>query len=394
MKKKRILFFDHVAQLSGGERSLLLILKKLNKELFEPVLVTPKEGPLTEAVSEIGIETEIVPFPKVVLERKRKETGITSLVVSLIFIIPGLLHLISIIKRKKIHLIYTNSQKAHLIGLLAGLFLRVPVIWHFRDILHKGAVRRIVRFFVFYFVTHVIAISHAVSEQFNFLDRKSKKVSVFYNAIDMEDFFRKAKESKVDLRRENSIPDDSILVAAVGQIAKWKGQEYLIYVAKELVKKYKNVYFFIIGKPLFLENEYNKKLVNLVSKYNIEGRVFLTGFRTDIEGVMNDIDILLHTPIEPEPFGRVLIEAMAGRALVVSFDIGAIREVVSEEIGFLIKPFDRKKLLSVVSSLIEDGKLRKKLGMKSRSYVEKRFGSKVLINEVVKILQNFSKKEH
>jgi glycosyltransferase involved in cell wall biosynthesis len=388
VKKKKILFFDHVSQLSGGERSLLLILKELSREYFEPILVTPHKGSFTDAVEKVGVKTELVSFPRSILEKKRKETGIIFLVISFLSCIPGVLRLVSLIKRRGIRVVYTNSQKAHLIGLFAGLLSRIPVIWHFRDILKEGPVKRVVRFFAVQFVSQVIAISHSVSEQFYFLGRKRSKVNVVYNAIDIEEFVKRILKTQVDLRGEFSIPQDSILVASIGQIAQWKGQEYLIYLAKDLGEEYKNVFFFIIGESLFGEDEYKERLLSMVRKANLRERVFFTGFRSDIEGVMSNIDILLHTPTEPEPFGRVLIEAMAAGTPVVTFDRGAAREIIEGGTGILVPPCDREMLKRTVSSLLEDAEVRNRLITRARAYVKERFSSSSLIQNIEKILRS------
>ena len=385
MKKKRILFFDHTSQLSGGERSLLLILKGINKEKFKPILVTPEQGSFPQKAALIGIETGRISIPKMVLERKRKKIGVLFLIFSFFMSLSSVFRLLFFIKKKRIDIIYTNSQKAHLIGLFAGLLAGVPVIWHFRDILNNGTTKQIVRVLGVLFTKNIIAISRVVAEQFGMCD---KKVRLVYNAIDVSDFERRKRDVKTDLREEYGLPRDSKIVASVGQIAEWKGLKYLVYSAKELVKVFDNLYFFIVGKPFFKEIGYSVGIQNLVKLLSLQKRLFFTGFRKDVPGIMDDIDILLHTPIEPEPFGRVIIEAMAAGTVVVAFDNGAIGEILSDGTGLLVSPFDIEGLTQGISTLLKDRALYKKIAEKSVDYVRARFDSPLLISRIEKILED------
>ncbi|TES89993.1 MAG: glycosyltransferase family 1 protein [Candidatus Cloacimonadota bacterium] len=386
MRKKRILFFDHTSKMSGGERSLLLILEKINRKKFEPFLITPEPGPLSKEARTKGVETEYIVIPEMILERKRTKTGILFLLLSFITSFPGILQLVSFIKRKKIDLIYTNSQKAHLIGLLAGLFSHIPVVWHFRDILNEGYIKKTVKFLGIQFTKNIISISRAVAAQFKIAERINRKVKVVYNAIDVLGFEEKRKNSKTNLRKEYGLPQNSKIIACVGQIARWKGQEYLIYVARKLVKRLDNLYFFIIGKTLFKESDYNEKLLSLVREFGLEKRVFFTGFRWDIPGIMYDIDILLHTPCEPEPFGRVLIEAMVAGTPIVAFDNGATGEILRSNAGQLVPPFDIGGLEYALTKLLDDRAFYKKVVHRAKDDVRERFDSHILIERIEEIL--------
>ena len=387
MRKKRILFFDHTARMSGGERSLLLILKKIDKTKFEPFLVTPEDGPLSKEAGLIGIKTETIGIPGVVLERKRTETSIIFLLFSFIALLPTVLRLVLFIKKRGIDLIYTNSQKAHIIGLFAGLFSGIPVIWHFRDILNEGYLRKLVTFLGVRFTKAIIAISKAVAEQFVVLGRTNKRIKVIYNAIDVDDFEERQKDSKTNLRKEYKLPPNSKIIASIGQIAQWKGQEYLIYTARELVKSFSNLYFFIIGESLFKEDDYKERIQKLVMEFGLEKKVFFTGFRWDIPGVMSNIDVLLHTTVEPEPFGRVLIEAMAAGKPVIAFDNGAASEVLKDGTGLLVAPFDSKALVNAVVMLMRDKEIYKRITEKGRLCVRERFDYSVLMEKIEEILE-------
>ncbi|OQX55843.1 MAG: hypothetical protein B5M53_03830 [Candidatus Cloacimonas sp. 4484_209] len=388
MKKKRIVFLDHTAKISGGERSLLLILKKLDRTRFNSCLVTLEDGPLLEEAKKLGVKAVSLIFPRVVLKRRRRDIGLVSLCLSLFVSLSGIFRLVKLLKTQSFDIVYTNSQKSHLIGLIAGIIAGVPVVWHFRDVLPDGIAKRVVILLGNMFAKRIIVISCIVAKQFIVAGRIRSKVRVVYNAIDLHDFIEQAKNSKTSLKKEFHLPDNSQIVATVGQIARWKGQEYIVYVAEALIKRFDNLYFFIIGEPLFAEDAYYRKIKDLVIAKGLEKRVLFTGFRWDIPGIMKDIDILLHTPVEPEPFGRVIIEAMAVGTPVVAFDMGALKEILRDSAGILISPFDTKGLEETITSLLLDKQSYRMISKNAEIAVRNRFDSFRLITELEELLTN------
>jgi len=388
LSRKRILFFDHTAKMSGGERSLLLILEKIDKKKFHPFLVTPQTGEFTYEAERLGIERYLVHIPSFVLKRKRSNTGLFFLVLSLVATIPAIILLAIYAKKHRICIIYTNSQKAHLIGLCAGMLSNIAVVWHFRDILSSSIARQVVKGLGLIFTYRIIAISEAVASQFKRAGYLSKKVSVVYNSIDVEGFKRKCRESITNLKEEYELPEDAKIVASIGQIARWKGQEYLIRAAHELTKRFDNAYFFIIGKRFFGGEDYEKEIKKLLYDLKLGQRVFFTGYRSDIPGIMSDIDILVHTPQEPEPFGRVLIEAMAAGTPVVAFDTGAAKEVLPDNMGMLVPAFDTKTLVKAISKLLKNDKLYQKTAQRAREYVKEKFDFPRLLRSIESVLRH------
>lgn len=384
---KRILFLDHTAKLSGGERSLLLVLEKLDRRRFTPLLVTLEDGPLLQAARAIGVESECIPISRMVAARKRSKTGLLFLLFSSIMLLPRIIAIAGFTRRKQVDIIYTNSQKAHLVGIGAGFLASVPVYWHFRDILHEQLLKRLMRYVGLLFARHIIAISHEVASQFRICGRMGKKVSVVYNALDIDGFARSGKERSLDLRKEFGLEKGTRIIASVGQIAEWKGQEYLLRAAKELVSFPGKLHFFIIGTPLFKEQAYLARLRELVNEFNLDGKVTFTGFLEDIPAIMGAIDILIHTPVKPEPFGRVLIEAMVCMTPVVAFDSGAVGEIVREGEGILVRPYDTTGLVRSIRSLLEDDKLREEMVGNAHSAVKNRFDFPLLIDSIQSLLE-------
>ncbi|MES9909074.1 MAG: glycosyltransferase family 4 protein, partial [Candidatus Thiodiazotropha sp.] len=88
-----------------------------------------------------------------------------------------------------------------------------------------------------------------------------------------------------------------------------------------------------------------------------------TGYIKNVSDYLNTLQIVLHTSIEPEPFGRVLIEAMSLSKPLVAAGDGAVPEiVVNEKTGLIFKPGDHECLAELVIKLLQHKQYAENLG--------------------------------
>lgn len=177
-EKIRVLFLVHTAVIGGGERSLIDILTYINKERFHPIFVCFENGPLVELVSKIeGVEVSVIPFSDQILKYNRDEKSIFRLF-SIFYLFVPMIKLFNFIYKSKTKVVYSNSMKAHFIGLIVGKLALKKVIWHVRDIIDGGLNKKLF-LILSKFTDEIICISKAVSNQFE----KSKKIKIVYNGI-------------------------------------------------------------------------------------------------------------------------------------------------------------------------------------------------------------------
>ena len=69
-------------------------------------------------------------------------------------------------------------------------------------------------------------------------------------------------------------------------------------------------------------------LNELTESHKISDRVVFTGYTSDVPDYMNALDVVLHTSVDPEPFGRVLIEAMSLRKPLIGAAAGAVLKII------------------------------------------------------------------
>jgi glycosyltransferase involved in cell wall biosynthesis len=157
------------------------------------------------------------------------------------------------------------------------------------------------------------------------------------------------------LRAEFGAADQAILLATVGQLSPWKGQDFVLRAIPSIRAKFPNTRLLVVGERLHSGEEYRSYLIELASQLQISQDVVFTGFRRDIPLILSAVDLLIHYPVEPDPLPRILLEASAQETLIVASDMGGIGEVVLDGItGRLVPPGQPATLAEAVLSLLDD----------------------------------------
>jgi glycosyltransferase involved in cell wall biosynthesis len=147
----------------------------------------------------------------------------------------------------------------------------------------------------------------------------------------------------------------------VGRLAPWKGQDVFL---RAFAKAFPNgeATAVIAGSAMFGEDEFAVSVQTLVEGLCVAGRVTLAGFVDDVPALLSDTDVLVHASVLPEPFGQVIIEAMAAGCAVIASDAGGPSEIVTNEIdGLLVRPGDVEALGAALRRLLAGPELRQRL---------------------------------
>ena len=376
-----ILFLDHATQLSGAELSLLSLAKGLDRQRYRPVVVLPDAGPLAEALEQAGVEVRFVPMGAEMLRVSReyaRSHPLRALGRGRDMLLPAL-RIRRLIRETGAAIVHTNSVKSHFLGALAVSFTPAKLIVHERNILDDSTVRRWLLRIADWRAARVIAISDAVAAPYRERLRHPTKVVTVYNGIDVARF---AAADGAAFRQELGLGPEALLVVQVGQIARWKGQDIFLRAAAQVAGQFPAAQFAIVGKVLFPQNEaaYEKHLHVLVEHLGLEGRVRFVGQRDDIPQVLAAADVVVHPAAEPEPFGRVLAEAMAAGKPVVASACGGTPEIIADgETGVLVPPGEPGAIVEALAALLADPTRRLLMGQAGRRRAAERFSEARMI---------------
>jgi len=383
-EKIKVLFISHSSNIFGAEKSLLLLLKNINREHFEPIVVLPMSGPLKERVNTLKIKIYEVKSPWWIRSRKEKNIllNISRLGQCIILEIIASCKIFKIVKQEKINIIYTNTI-VNFSGAIVALITKVPHIWHIREIISKNPnlfsyfPNEILFNFIVKFSNKVIANSIATANQFK-KSKSNKRIIVIYNAVDTENF----KYKKVLINDKIKFSD--WLVAVIGALQKRKGQDDVIHAIKIAKKNIPNIKLLIIGDVGDIE--FKNYLKILTSKLNISNNVIFTGYRNDVPQILSNCKVLV-MPSWNEPFGRVVIEAMAAGIPVIGVNAGGPKEIIQDGIsGYLIPSCNPSAIAEKIIYLYHHQSIGKKMGENGKKIVKKKFNVKSHTKNIEKIL--------
>ncbi len=386
----KVLFISHTSLMVGGaEKSLLILLKNIDRKIFDPivtipcpVIITPRSGAFEEELKSLGIKTYKVKytwwlFHDPVSRWVRTPVSISIFIYSIILELFAAPKFINIIKKEKIKIIYTNSSVIFS-GAISAFITRTPHIWHLREIFKNNPgfyfffPDSLLFDFIMKFSNRIITNSLAVKNQFS--DNYSNKIKVVPNAIDIHVF-----EGQTLIPDIKGINPEDYLVAVIGDINERKAQDYAILAVKAASQKIPNIKLLLIGRD---SNEFKKKLEQLISELGLYDKVIFTGHRNDIFQIYPYFKVLLMTSLY-EAFGRATIEAMAARVPVIGRNSGGTKEILQDGItGYLVSPEDPLEMGEKIIKLYENPGLAKKMGDNGRKIVQEKYNIERYIQSI------------
>jgi len=150
------------------------------------------------------------------------------------------------------------------------------------------------------------------------------------------------------LRARYQLPENAFLIGCFSRLAHWKGQHVLL----QALESIPNAHGVIVGSALFGEDEYAQLLQLQADVPALRGRVHFLGFQADVASLMVAMDVVVHTSIAPEPFGRVIVEAMLARRPIVASRAGGALEIITHAVdGLLVEPDNSAALASAINNL-------------------------------------------
>lgn len=402
----RVLFVSPAAELGGAERCLLDCVAELrgtNAQTSKArvAVIALADGPLLEQLRALGANTQIVEPPRELSELG--ESGSAGLdlrsLLRLSIASPKaalfLARLRAAIVRERPDVVHTNGMKAHLLGgLVAPSRARLAV--HLHDFIGSRrasssllpALSKIRPHAVF------IANSRAVADDFRRIAPRAD-VRVVYNVVDTSYFSPGLAEPDWLARSANlePPPGDTITFGLVATYARWKGHELFIRAAGRLraMHPHAPLRFYIVGAPIYrtLGSQFQaSELLDRAREAGIASCFGLVPFQADVPRVYRSLDVVVHASIQPEPFGRTIIEGMAcGRAVLVARGGGAAELFDEGENAFGYEPGNIEELARLMT-LALDGGTRSRLAQSARTHVVTHFGRSRLGPQ---LLQAYSK---
>jgi glycosyltransferase involved in cell wall biosynthesis len=197
-----------------------------------------------------------------------------------------------------------------------------------------------------------------------------------------------------DFRRLMRIPDDAFVFMMIGRIQEWKGQDVFVRAALEVSKTYPNSYFIVVGSPWQkVDFRFEAMLRRWVLEAGAEKRVIFSPFVAEPAEVYAAADVVCHCSREPEPFGLVIVEAMAMKKPVIAMKAGGPLETVREGVdGWLVRPGDATALAEVMRDCLHAGDQLIRAGEEGYRSVVTRFGETAFSKGINELIDRYTRR--
>ncbi len=268
-------------------------------------------------------------------------------------------------------------SKAQLYVSAAARLARVPSVWcqhgmpSRRDALERLATALPTR--------GIIVPSRSVAHAQERL-RPRRSVRVVNPGVDLRRFDPDAMPPPSTVRDRLGLPVDGPVVGMVARLQHWKGVHVLVNAVPQVLEGHPELRCVVVGGDHPLEPGYRSELERLIDAQGLSEHVVLAGRQDDVRPWLQAMDIVVHAS-ENEPFGLVLLEAMALGKPVIAAASGGPTEIIRDSIdGVLIPHGDDAVLADELSALLADADRRRRLGraaqerasaFSSRSYAER-----------------------
>lgn len=359
---KSILFIHQSAELYGSDKTILMFISSLDKQKYKSVVILPFDGPLKREFEKNGIEVVIAP----VLKLYRKMVTPKGILNFFKEYRDGLKTLNALHKKYNFSIVYSHTLAA-LIGIIFARKNKIKHLWHVQEIIAKPVIfnKGFVKLLSLD-CNHVAAYDSKTTMEFWIKDNEklAKKSHFIWNGLDVTQKQNTTQEEIAAIRKEYfKVSNNELVIALVGRINSWKGQQLLLEAFHKIADKYQNTKLVFIGSAPPNQEVFEIDLKHKIIDFALTERVVIIPFQEGIWKFWDSIDIAVVPSTEPEPFGMVAIEAMLSKKPVIAANHGGLTEIVlPNETGILFKPNNAASLASALESIIVDGEKRKLFG--------------------------------
>lgn len=355
-----ILHINSARTFGGGERHTADLANALSRRGHEVFAAVSPQSPLIEELKRIPAQN-IFELPL------RNALDVHSAI-----------ELARRVREKGIEIIHAHVARDYLLAALASRRSSAPLVLtrHLErplKSLHRWTLARVAR---------VIAVSEAVErallEQKIFAPEKIRRIP---NGIDVDLFERRARSFDAKRFRRLMKVEGRLLVGITGELREHKGQEDFLRAAAIVSGRFADVDFVVAGEDASPRKEYRARLEQLAAELDIKTRIHFTGWLADVVELLPALDVFVSSS-RVEPFGLVMVEAMACGLPVVATSTGGAREIVEDNVtGKLVAVGDSQALAEAICALLADEDARRLMGERGRARAKQRFSLERMLGE-------------
>lgn len=321
----RILHFVNENILSW-DKPFLQLLKYFNSTGMENVLLCPEGGTLSQRALESGLEV----------------VNYTPVFSTIPIVCRGFPNVAGSVKPDLVH---TRLSSAAAIASEWKRALNCPVL---------ATVDKYAKLKYYRKADHLVAVSTGVQDWFTKQGYPEQRICVIGNPLDVT-FYDPLPKVRERIRSQEEMGINDRVIFAAGRFVKWKGFDILLK-ACELALKEEDFTLWLAGDGP--ERDNLEAIVR--SSPLLDQKVKFWGYVEDVRPFMWSSDLFILPSREPEPFGLVLLEAMACALPVIATSAGGPLDMVTDKTGWLVPKNDIRSMKNAIIQALKDKDIRSK----------------------------------
>jgi glycosyltransferase involved in cell wall biosynthesis len=271
---------------------------------------------------------------------------------------------------------FNNSFNGDHDLIVAARLLGIPCVAHQRGV--PGVTGRVEVMFSRGFAA-IIAISTAIRDDILGRGVDPRRVRLIHDGIDPDRVV--VGRTRDELRQSLGLRPSDRVIGMVGNVKPWKGQHVLIGALARLRAAEPDLHCIFVGT--IVDEGYYRHLDELLASGAVRDRAHFVGFDRNPADFVNLMEVAVHASVEPEPFGLVVVEAMALGKPVVATTIGGPRDVVVDGVtGYLCPPGDDAAVARRLAGLLADPARARQMGTAGRERLLSSFTSAVQVRSI------------
>jgi len=352
MPKKKILVWETLSTVSGGQKMTLMVMDLLHNQ-YDFLCLIPAKGLLSDELDKKQI-------PYILLGDMTLPTGVKGINAYLHYTWMSakcIVRSLRAIRKYKPDILYAPGPAALPWSAVCGTLMRKPVVWHLHHMFLDGPTKKLLNICSKWkAIKRIIAVSRCVGEQVT-APSALPKIEVLYNPVDVTRYSSGIGQRFLDsVQTQYGVPlINRILIGHIALVQRSKQQSFVLEVIRKLREHSIDAVGLFAGEVR--EHDYEDELRQQIKEYGLEKATVLLGRREDIPDMLKALTVLM-IPSSFEGFPLAGVEAAAAGTPVVACDVAGAREYIEvSKAGTFFRENDIEYAVSAVLSTIEQAEV-------------------------------------
>ncbi|MBC8134542.1 MAG: glycosyltransferase family 4 protein [Fibrella sp.] len=360
-------------QRGGAEKYLIDMIRAGRNRGIDWLVILLEDGPMQAQIADLGVRVEVIPA------KKFSDIG-DSLAVAW--------KIKSFCRENDVRFLVGWMTKGHIYGSLSRVLgnAAAPILFQHGYSEHPEGFDKLTQRMP---ISGVLSCSQfTLDSQLKHLKNKVRGY-VAYPGVEVQQYSVDALPSPEECRAKLGLPAQVPIIGTVGRLQRWKGMHTLVDALPKIHARYPDAQVVLVGGEHDLEPDYKVFLEKRVQEAGLQNHVHLVGLQRNVAEWMQAMSVFVHAS-QMEPFGMVVIEAMALGKPVIAGDKGGPREIItSGESGLFAGFEDGDAVAAGVLRYLDDPEWAKQVGEKARQRAQD-FSMERCAGRVIAALHEFA----